>query len=542
MATTYLIDFENVHELGMKGIHSLSNEDMVYIIYTENANRISLDCFNSICVPVSVIKVESGNQSLDMHLVSILGYLIGRENDPSESYVIISQDSHFSNISDYWCDRYNDDNKVIMLPSICGKPIHLSGTCSTPPYHDIAADRIRTLIRKQGVYGDCGRMMLVSSLCANMNEYPAYIKEKERLNLKGMKLLATFGDVIDIRQINNTDWAILKGSAFYQEVESIDENITDQDACKDDTEPEISSFDLPDIDIEHLFDESEETTEVQSADDECSLGEIGNEESDTSDNGSIFNEETSASSENQNPEFSESEYSETISEYNIRCRQILIDAAVDKGYTVEQANELASIAFSNLDHLYKRIDIYHSLLSKYGRVKGTEYYKVIKWMHFPEYTGDLSSTITYETEVGSGNENGSSSEADSPAISDSSSTSPIPELENIFEQHIEISSDDCIDSSPIEVQADKICEENISINISESTNSGSGEFLVDCPIESMGLPVRVNNALERAGLHYARQFVYLPDERLFKIRNLGKKGVTAIRDWVSAHMRDQSDY
>lgn len=58
----------------------------------------------------------------------------------------------------------------------------------------------------------------------------------------------------------------------------------------------------------------------------------------------------------------------------------------------------------------------------------------------------------------------------------------------------------------------------------------------------MGLPIRVNNCLERAGLNYARQFVYLPDEELLKIRNLGKKGITAIRDWVSAHMKDQSDY
>lgn len=40
MSVTYLVDFENVHDLGLSGIHKLSNEDMVNIIYTDNLFHI----------------------------------------------------------------------------------------------------------------------------------------------------------------------------------------------------------------------------------------------------------------------------------------------------------------------------------------------------------------------------------------------------------------------------------------------------------------------------------------------------------------------
>lgn len=44
---TYLIDFENVNDIGMNGIHALQADDQVYIIYSDNAKRISLDWFDA---------------------------------------------------------------------------------------------------------------------------------------------------------------------------------------------------------------------------------------------------------------------------------------------------------------------------------------------------------------------------------------------------------------------------------------------------------------------------------------------------------------
>lgn len=340
MATIYLVDYENVNDLGLTGIHALPGSDQVYIIYTDNANRIGLDYLCEISVPVSAVRVEKGDQSLDMHLVSMLGYLIGCEEDPGTSYVIISQDSHFLTVAGYWCDRFNDDSKVTVLPSICGKPIYLNFDTGGTTWHDQAAVRIRKLIRKQGTCGENGWSMTVGTLCALMNTFPPYNKEKERLNLKGKKLLATFGDVLDIRQVNNVDLAFLK------EIDSRQEMLPDS------------------VGNEEPRDEPEEETEVI----------------------------------------------------------------------------------------------------------------------FPGFEGD---------------EPGEAFMDEVPEI-------PIPEIP-------EIEPENTPEPEPL-------------------------EFPEDCPIESMNLPVRVSKALERAGYRYAGQFIRLSDEELLRIRNLGAKGVTIIREWTAVHI------
>lgn len=76
METFYLIDFENVHNNGIANIDNLSNEEHVHIFSTQNALNIRPEVFwlksdiNAHLVPVR-------NQSLDMHLVSYLGYITG---------------------------------------------------------------------------------------------------------------------------------------------------------------------------------------------------------------------------------------------------------------------------------------------------------------------------------------------------------------------------------------------------------------------------------------------------------------------------------
>lgn len=39
----YLIDFENVHSDGLKGIDQLSADDRVYLFYSQNADTITFD-------------------------------------------------------------------------------------------------------------------------------------------------------------------------------------------------------------------------------------------------------------------------------------------------------------------------------------------------------------------------------------------------------------------------------------------------------------------------------------------------------------------
>ncbi|MBD5088629.1 MAG: hypothetical protein HDT30_07430 [Clostridiales bacterium] len=101
--TYYLIDFENVHEDGLSGSENLSNHDHVYLFSTKNAPKISIEklaSFNS--ADLSSHEIPVGNQSLDMHLVSYLGYLIGKNINSKCKYIIISKDTDYDNIIAFW--------------------------------------------------------------------------------------------------------------------------------------------------------------------------------------------------------------------------------------------------------------------------------------------------------------------------------------------------------------------------------------------------------------------------------------------------------
>lgn len=120
MKTFYLIDFENVHNDGIANIESMTKEEHVHIFSTQNATNIRQDIFwlngdiKSHLVPVR-------KQSLDMHLVSYLGYLLGVYGKEC-SYVIISKDKDYDNIVKFW--------KEEGYPNISRKE-KLPGTAST---------------------------------------------------------------------------------------------------------------------------------------------------------------------------------------------------------------------------------------------------------------------------------------------------------------------------------------------------------------------------------------------------------------------------
>lgn len=98
----YLIDFENVGVYGLAGAENLNSNDYVHLFSTKNAPKITtatLSNFNS--THLIVHEVPAKNQSVDMHLVSYLGYLLGSEGASSE-YYIISKDRDYLNIINFW--------------------------------------------------------------------------------------------------------------------------------------------------------------------------------------------------------------------------------------------------------------------------------------------------------------------------------------------------------------------------------------------------------------------------------------------------------
>lgn len=115
--TYYLIDYENVHDDGLSGCEKLNNTDYIHVFYTENAKRINMDIFNNHGeAKFEMHKVPAGDQSLDMHLSSFLGYIIGINEGKDCRYVIVSNDTDYDNVIKFW--KVEGAAKVSKQPTV----------------------------------------------------------------------------------------------------------------------------------------------------------------------------------------------------------------------------------------------------------------------------------------------------------------------------------------------------------------------------------------------------------------------------------------
>lgn len=115
METYYLIDFENVHNEGIANIKSMTKTDHMHIFSTQNATNINKDVF-WINGDIKSHLVSAKKQSLDMHLVSYLGYLLGIHGKDC-CYVIISKDKDYDNIVKFWKEEgYQNISRKEKLP------------------------------------------------------------------------------------------------------------------------------------------------------------------------------------------------------------------------------------------------------------------------------------------------------------------------------------------------------------------------------------------------------------------------------------------
>jgi hypothetical protein len=105
--TYYLIDFENVGLKGLEGAEKLTTHDHVHLFSTRNAPKITtaiLANFNG--TNLLVHEVPAKSQSVDMHLVSYLGYLLG-SCKPVPKIVILSNDTDYDDIVQFWKTELN---------------------------------------------------------------------------------------------------------------------------------------------------------------------------------------------------------------------------------------------------------------------------------------------------------------------------------------------------------------------------------------------------------------------------------------------------
>ena len=119
----YLIDFENVHEEGFSSLGRLGEKDSVYCFFTKNVGKISMSALAGIrSGQMHFVEAESGKQSLDLALVSFLGYLIGTR--PQElNYEIVSNDNGFLKAAEFWNKRGMDLHVRIRKTGSTGKRV-----------------------------------------------------------------------------------------------------------------------------------------------------------------------------------------------------------------------------------------------------------------------------------------------------------------------------------------------------------------------------------------------------------------------------------
>ncbi len=101
--SAYLIDSENVGstwETLLKGDEKFD----LFIFVTENAKSMNFSLLRELTNDsrhkLEIIDSKTGKNNLDFHLSSYLGYLIGKNR--YSSYVIVSQDTGYDNIIEYW--------------------------------------------------------------------------------------------------------------------------------------------------------------------------------------------------------------------------------------------------------------------------------------------------------------------------------------------------------------------------------------------------------------------------------------------------------
>ena len=113
---SYFIDYENVRVGGFQGLENLTQEDKVYIFYTENADTMTFGLHRRLqesVAQICYIRVTAGRNALDFQLASYLGYRIAQA--PEECYTIVSKDNGFVPLVRFWGEK---QMHVEMRPSL----------------------------------------------------------------------------------------------------------------------------------------------------------------------------------------------------------------------------------------------------------------------------------------------------------------------------------------------------------------------------------------------------------------------------------------
>ena len=100
----FLIDYENVGVPGLAGLTKLDETDIIYLFYSENADRLTFGLHKRLSetkAEVNYLKISVGTKNaLDFQLVSYLGYLMHMNTE--KTFYIVSKDKGFNCLPIFW--------------------------------------------------------------------------------------------------------------------------------------------------------------------------------------------------------------------------------------------------------------------------------------------------------------------------------------------------------------------------------------------------------------------------------------------------------
>jgi len=116
----FLIDYENVRNIGMRGTEHLLPTDSVMVFYSGDApcmERRHLDDIQKSGCEFEVCKLLTKRKNgLDFYIATKLGELFGAER--CKHAVIVSNDSGFQSVRDYWQERSGTQHRVALSENI----------------------------------------------------------------------------------------------------------------------------------------------------------------------------------------------------------------------------------------------------------------------------------------------------------------------------------------------------------------------------------------------------------------------------------------
>ena len=100
------IDFENVHNTGLKDLENLTKNETVFLFYSKNTPHLPMEIVAKISKSLASIELmESGvgKNAMDFVIASYLGNMINKHGKKAD-YFILSKDKGYKPLVDFWSD------------------------------------------------------------------------------------------------------------------------------------------------------------------------------------------------------------------------------------------------------------------------------------------------------------------------------------------------------------------------------------------------------------------------------------------------------